>query len=445
MGEKLARSSVNSYLSYASDSNITKLENLQTNYINNLVTVSSKLNDLDFSSWDDPISTLTFSRCNDLKNSYYSTISKNIEKTTTSSLEKLIKAVKKLNVICNSYITWDEKSYTFPSLNEEDKEKYDNDNSSEMTESAREAVSAYKQNLRTKETNLITYSDKIREILTHITEIEFDKYGTSTEDLFDYSVSTGEEVVIPDVTYTETPHSDTTPRDETNPPEGDGTYLVAAPNSRSDARIRANNQTITIMGYICNRFGLLQEQRTLEDMMPFFNEYNIGCKFTFYGSQYYNNGWSWGYQCNHNYGTYTYVGKAKINRFGLGWDDNKEYPIFQDEKGRYFTIVTEDVMWSTTCGDGYRVQEIHPKNNKHKFQQQAYFNDEYTTTVNSSTSSSDYDRAVSAHQNIVVQDGDRTRRFVYDVGTGRYYETDENGYYTTYNNKKWYSDPRQAK
>lgn len=429
MAEKLSRSEVDRYHGLASSSNISALLRIQRDYINNISTVSSKLNDLDFSTWDDTISSLTFSRCNDLKNSYYSTISKNIEDTSTSPLGKLVKAIENLKEKCESYITWDNKTYSFPTLNEDDKKSYSSGKSSVMTQSARDAVEAYNQNLRTKETNLQNYSDKIREILAHISGIDFDQYGTNAEDSFDYSVVESEEVAIPPVDYSSESGS-----------TGDGTYLNAPPPINDERRRKNSSNPPIAVGWSFTRFGYAAYQGTrtnsLDSLRGYFNEYNVGQRFTFIGAEYFNTGVSWGYSPR-NYGTFTYIGNTQVNRFGLTWKDTT-YPIFQGENGKYYTIIEDqNLLNGTTC---FKVQEVHPRNNKNDFHQQAYFDESCTTTITSESSSSDFDNAVNNHQNVVVTTGGTTKRYVYDVGTGKYYETDQNGHYNTSTQKGYKPD-----
>lgn len=162
-------SEVLKYLNVLTDSEIAKLEILKQKYLSTIDISKKNVNDLDYSDWNDEVST----RLNSFTKSLNDKLLVEIENDLNSgSFSFLVNEIKKLKAECEKYKVEENKNISLSFSDFEDRKKYDNNNYPLSTVGQQE-LSNHKKALETRRNNLITYENNIKAILESIKNISF--------------------------------------------------------------------------------------------------------------------------------------------------------------------------------------------------------------------------------------------------------------------------------
>lgn len=174
------KTEISNYLSCLTDTAITELTTLKTNYTDSIDSAIQGIDKLDFTGWEDTISSALKTHCTDLKNTYYNSIQTDITSGNFSVLTKLVNGLKSK---CEEYKKWDEKSYSKPNLSDEDKAKWNSGSFAQritMSGNTRSQMEAYERNVASRSKNLESIASEIDRIVSDLQSLEFS--GSTVED-----------------------------------------------------------------------------------------------------------------------------------------------------------------------------------------------------------------------------------------------------------------------
>jgi len=192
------------YLSYASDSNITALKKVQSQYVEQISTAKSNIDKLDFIGWSDPVSTKLSSHCTNLKTVVYPAIETDVN---SGNLSLLITQVENLKTKCLEYKKIKDRNIYPSGMSSNAKKWVSGNHDIELTETDEQYISIYRRNKQKKENDLSTCQSNIETILRNIKMISFSATGAQTEveavDMteIDGTITDGESVSIPITSY----------------------------------------------------------------------------------------------------------------------------------------------------------------------------------------------------------------------------------------------------
>lgn len=194
-------SEIKNYDNLISDSTLLSLNSLRNTYIEQLENIKIKLNDANFTEWEDPVSSKFQLHYESLKNQY-SIIESNLKEG--SNLDVLIKSVTGLKSKCDEYLKYLDEfnsistSISFSSnkeKNEYDEYKKGKRSYSKLSQSVKNAISSNNRNINRKnelEKLMDSCSQSIDTILINIKSINF---STQNEETQSYNTDFSEETI----------------------------------------------------------------------------------------------------------------------------------------------------------------------------------------------------------------------------------------------------------
>jgi hypothetical protein len=166
------------YLSYASDANISALKNVQKQYIEQIAAAKLKIETLDFSGWSDEVSSKLSIHCDDLKNAVYPAIDSDVN---SGNLSLLITQVENLKTKCEEYKKISNRSIYPSGMSDFAKKWARGEVQGPLTLEEERHVDAYKRNKLNKQRDLDNCQGKIETILSNIKAINFSATGVQSQ------------------------------------------------------------------------------------------------------------------------------------------------------------------------------------------------------------------------------------------------------------------------